>query len=166
MLVLINLISSDLEAFVVVIIAVINITATWTSRVWGLGGFYSIQEAMLREVKMFVLRNLISSDLEAFVVVIIITATWTSDLPPHLENSSDLRESHKRPWQKVGWTVHPSHPSGDAPGYSIRLFNQSVTPKCNNNTYYNLQFKKHKTFHTQWMPITILKKKHHIMLSL
>jgi hypothetical protein len=42
--------------------------------------------------------------------------------------------------------------------YSIRLFNQSVTPKCNNNTYYNLQFKKHKTFHTQWMPITILKK--------
>jgi len=46
-----NLISSDLEAFVVVIIAVINITATWTSRVWGLGGFYSIQEAMLREVK-------------------------------------------------------------------------------------------------------------------
>jgi hypothetical protein len=39
--------------------------------------------------------------------------------------------------------------------YSIRLFNQSVTPKCNNNTYYNLQFKKHETFHTQWMPITI-----------
>jgi len=41
----------------------------------------------------------------------------STPLPPTspLEYSSDLRESHKRVWQKVGWMSTPVHPRGDAP---------------------------------------------------